>query len=244
VPDADFLPIVGVVLFAYTTQSAAGFGGVVLSVVLGAQLLPISALLPLVVPLSLAQTFAIVVRDARHVALRLVLTRILPAMAVGTAVGLAIASRVDEQLARRIFSVLVIALALRELSSMIRRAPPRPPMGRIAVTTTLLAAGVTHGVFASSGPLLVYAMGRSGLDKRAFRATLSAIFFALNVAMIASWVAAGRMGAEVWTKVAWLMPCLGVSLVLGEAIHRRVPAERFRGLVYGLLLIAGLALWR
>src|SRR5690606_13951097 len=100
---------------SFTAQAVTGFGGVVIALTLGALVLPIPELLPLLVPCSLAQTTAILVRGRREVAWRLLLTRVLPLMSLGAVVGLAVLRSAPGPWLERAFGALVVAIGLREL---------------------------------------------------------------------------------------------------------------------------------
>ena len=102
----------------------------------------------------------------------------------------------------------------------------------------MFVAGITHGLFASGGPLLVYALAGLAMEKSAFRATLTAVWLVLNTLLLLAFAVDGSLLPSLG-KVAWLMPVLIAGLVLGEYLHHRVQEDRFRQLVYAMLLITG-----
>jgi uncharacterized membrane protein YfcA len=237
-------------LFAFTIQNALGFGSTIVVVAIGAQLLPIDALLPLVVPISCVATSAIVWRDREHLAWSFLLRRVLPCMGPGVVVGLFLLQAVEVALLKRVYGVMVVALAAVSLWSLLREqdpgeevaAAPEEPVAKEPARGTALwvaSAGIVHGLFASGGPLLVYAAQRLGLSKGAFRGTLSLVWLVLNAFLSVAYALSGRLGQEELTTVALLLPALAVSLVLGDWIHRRLDLRRLRLGVLSLLLVAG-----
>ena len=72
---------------AYTIQTAIGFGAMVVVVSLGAQWIPIDALLPQVVPVVCVGAAAVTWIDRRHLAWDFLLRRVFPCMVPGALVG-------------------------------------------------------------------------------------------------------------------------------------------------------------
>jgi uncharacterized protein len=106
----------------------------------------------------------------------------------------------------------------------------------------MLAAGIVHGICASGGPLLVYAVVRAGLQKSAVRATLAAVWVALNGALVVAFAAAGKFEAVGLERAAVLAPVVAIALVAGDRAHGRVAERPFRAVVLGLLLLSGVSL--
>jgi uncharacterized membrane protein YfcA len=90
--------------------------------------------------------------------------------------------------------------------------------------------------------MVVYVSGRLQLDKAEFRATLSALWLLLNLVLFASHVIGHRFTSDSALLAAVLVPALILGLVIGDALHYRIPAERFRSLVFGMLVVAGVVL--
>lgn len=235
-----------IVLLASTVQSALGFGASLIIVSLGALRLPIAQLLPVLVPLSCVATTTIVVVDRAHVDRRLLLRRILPLMAPGVVLGGLLAHRLADDAARRAYGVVVVLLAAHALWTLLRPAAPdasaRPPRASDAACVAL--AGLVHGVFATGGPLLVYVVDRLQLSPRVFRATLAGVWLTLNLLLTAGFAAAGRLDLGTLACSAALLPALGLGLALGHRVHTGLDRRTLRGLVLGLLLVAGVSLAR
>jgi uncharacterized protein len=105
----------------------------------------------------------------------------------------------------------------------------------------MFSAGVTHGLFASGGPLLVYALAGTTLDKARFRATLIAVWFLLNSSLTIAFMLDGRLQPAL-PAVLMFAPLLPLGIWLGSRLHHQVDEALFRKLVYGLLMAAGMIL--
>ena len=92
------------ILLAYTLEAITGFGSIVIALSLGALLLPIDQLLPVLVPLNIGMTGYLVSRHWRLIDRRLLLGTILPGMLTGAILGL---SRVAGETAAIMFTASV-----------------------------------------------------------------------------------------------------------------------------------------
>lgn len=236
-----FAILAAIVFAAYVAQTVAGFGAMVITLTVGAHWFSIPDMLTLLVPVSLVQTGYIAITDRRVVDRVVLLQRVLPLMGLGTIAGYALSVAIDGNVIKQAFGVMVAVLAARELWRL-RSNSDSAPLSKPVTALAMAGAGVTHGMYACGGPLLVYAIGKTGMDKRAFRATLSAIFFVLNIALTATYVASGRVGVDHLPRIGLLLAVLAIALAAGEWAHRRIAPRPFSLFVYTLLLCSGVAL--
>jgi uncharacterized membrane protein YfcA len=227
----------GFILLAYTLEAITGFGSIVIALSLGALLLPIDQLLPVLVPLNIGMTGYLVWRHWRLIDRRLLLGMILPGMVVGTLLGYALLPWLDTALAKRLFGALVLWFAARELWRM-RNSTARHLRPLWLSRLLSLAAGISHGLFASGGPLLVFALAGTQLDKARLRATLVSVWFSLNSLLTLAFLLDGRL-APALPQVLTYAPLLLVGVWLGEHLHKRVNEQHFRIAIYLLLLVTG-----
>jgi uncharacterized membrane protein YfcA len=236
-----FWAFAGIVALAFTVEATAGFGATMIAVALGVHLLPLGTLLPTFVPLGLLLSSWLVFRGRHFVDRRLLLTRILPRMGLGLLVGLAIFENASHDVLRRVFGAFVVVLAALELRRLARARQDEPAVPPRAASPALFGAGVIHGMFSTGGPLLVWALGRSLTGKRAFRATLACVWLVLGSTLTLSYALNDRLDAHTLRATAALVPVLGVAVGVGEWAHHRLDEDRFRWVVYLLLLVAGLS---
>ena len=178
------------VLIAYSIEAMTGFGSIVIALSLSALLFDIQSLVPVMVVLNILMTGPLVVLHRAHIRWRLLFTIILPFILTGTLAGIALTPFIAAGWAKLLFSVLIIWFAWRAIR---QKQPPQLASAQRNALTTL--AGITHGLFASGGPLLVYAMARAGLDKAGFRATMLTVWLTLNTGMTLWFFIEGALGS-------------------------------------------------
>jgi hypothetical protein len=226
-----------VALVAFTIEGAIGFGGTVVAASIGAQLVGLGELLPGFVVVNLALSGYLLARYRHAIAWRLLLVEVLPPVAAGAAVGLALWHLPAIELLSLLFGVFVAALALLRLLRPADAALPAPV--RIGF---LVVGGLAHGLFGTGGPMIVYVVRRRLADKAAFRATLSVLWIVLNLALVANFVSLHAYTARAWTLGAAVGIGLLPGLVLGERLHRALDPAKFERAVWIVLLVAGAAL--
>jgi hypothetical protein len=235
--------LVAIVFVAFVVEAAVGFGATVITVTLAAQFLPLDALLASFVPLNLALSTVILLRNRRHIDWPLLLRFILPLAAIGLAAGLALFKLRSTEALRLAFALFVVGLSTLELLRLRRDAAPPSTGGRgPLVVANVILGGFIHGLFGTGGPMLVWAAGRMLGDKSRFRATLAVVWFVLNCALVVSYARIGTLGAESASRSALLVPSLLLALVVGERLHQRLEGRRFLVSLWTLLLLAAVAL--
>ena len=240
--DTSVLCLAFIVLVAYTTQAMTGFGSVIIAVTLGSHLYPIEFLLATIVPIDLLVNVYIVVKYRKDVNRDLLFRRILPLMVAGVLIGIGIFQFVHGPLLKKTFGLVVTVLCSRELYSLLRSPGTQKALSRQKYAASVFAAGITQGLFASGGPLLVFAVGRLGLQKGSFRSTLSALWLLTNSVLTLSYLASGLVTGANLKFWAWLAPTIVFGTVIGESLHDRVNEHHFRIAVFAILLAAGLSI--
>lgn len=226
-----------VVLFvANVIQGITGFAGTVLAMPFSLLLIGADDAKTVLAVMALVSCAAISACSWRSIVWR-ELIRIVAIMAVGMAAGIVIYALAPLDALRRVYGVVVVAIALGGLLSRRRRPLPRP-----ALDAVLVAAGVIHGMFVSGGALLVVYATQTMPDKDRFRATVSAVWVPLNLLVLAQLVAAGAIGWRAAAlSVAGLAP-LALAVAVGGALAGRIDQRRFMRLTYVLLLASGLSI--
>jgi uncharacterized membrane protein YfcA len=233
--------LIAIVAGAFAVEATIGFGATVITVAMASLIVPIERILPAFVPLNLILSGYLVARGWRHVDKKLVVWRVLPAMALGMPIGMLAFRVLDERWLRLILGAFVTVLSLVELARKGRAAASSLPR---ALELALLAiAGAIHGAFASGGPVVVYVVGRRiASDKALFRATLSFLWLILNLVLAVGYLQEGKLDVSALRDSLALAPGLLLGLVAGEKIHERVSSDGFRTAVFVLLLLVGVVL--
>lgn len=225
------------ILLAYTIEAITGFGSIVIALSLGAILLPIPDMLPVLVPLSVFMNGYLTWKHRRHIDWHLLATLIVPLMLLGTVTGYLLMPWLGANGLEVLFGLLIIWFSGKELWRMFGGHEARPH-GLMASRIITFVAGITHGLFASGGPLLVYALAGVQLNKSRTRATLVAVWLTLNVTLVALYLFDGRLYASA-DKVLWYLPLLVIGVLVGEFFHHRLHEDWFRRLIYGVLMVTG-----
>ena len=215
-----------------TVQTAIGFGSMVVAVPLAAYFLPVDRVAPLLLPVSLLQTVWIATRHRSGIVAPLLLRRVAPWMLVGM-LPAAWFVGADVAALRPLLGAIILGLAARELLGV--SAPPRSEW---TANAAIVAAGFVHGLFATGGPPLVWALARASLDKHQFRATLAAVWVLLNTILVSVMVVDGRITAASALTSASLLPAAAAGIALGQQVHARVDEARFKRVVWAALAVA------
>ena len=225
------------ILIAYTIEAITGFGSIVIALSLGALWLPIPAMLPILVPLNICMSGYLTYKHREHIQWPLLLKLILPFMLIGTITGYLLTPIVKVFWLKMIFGALVVWFAGRELWRHYRGNTSKAHHPLLSQFITLIA-GLTHGLFASGGPLLVYALAGKQMDKSRTRATLLIVWFTLNLLLTILFLVDGRL-LESFPRLVSYAPLLLIGVFLGEWLHHRLNEAKFRLTVYWVLIFTG-----
>lgn len=226
-----------VILAAYTLRAATGFGAGVVAIPLLLLVLPLRDVIPVVTALGVAASLGQSLREFRHVDWQGLRRLVLPSLA-GVAAGLWLFSSVHPQHLLKAFGAFIIGYALWSL------APPRA--GAPALPARVLASGaggigaLVATVFGGmAGPFYVVYLGTLQLDKARFRASVSVVLLALGVLRAGGYGGLGLYGREVLALLALLFPVMGIAMVAGNLLHRRLDERAFKRIVAALLVASG-----
>lgn len=230
-----------VLLVAQTVYVTLGFGAGLVAVGGLSLILPeVQDAVVILLLLNLPAESWVVATSWRSIRWRGVLL-VLAGVAVGIPLGAALLRFGRPDLLLHVLGGFLVAVGATflVLPGDLQWDPPRPAGAGIG-----LASGVLTGLFGTGGPPLIVWYRLQGLDKAAFRGTLMAIFLAMTVIRVPSYVALGLVTPiRLWSSLA-LLPAVVVGAWLGHHAHVRLDETTYRRLVnVGLILLgAGLLL--
>jgi uncharacterized protein len=153
---------------------------------------------------------------------------------VGIPLGVVVLQELDSDALQALVASTVIVTALL---LYFRPIVEPGPDTRTAQLATGFVSGVVGGSTSMGGPpIVLYVLGREREIER-FRATLLAFFLPGSVLQIAILAGVGRITGDVLLLVAAALPAVGVGLLSGAWLRRRVEAERFRAIVVAVLVL-------
>jgi hypothetical protein len=199
-------------------------------------------LLPVLVPLDLLVNLFIVTRHHRFIQQSLMFRKILPAMGFGLILGIVIFHLFQGSILKKLFGLLVILLAGRELLRLFRHEIRHNIFSDLTSSIYIVGAGLIHGMYASGGPLLIYTLGKLNLTKSAFRSTLGAVWLIFSVILTASYIFGGIFTMDSLKYIGMLFPIIITGICFGEWLHHHINEDTFKIIVFAVLLLAGVAI--
>ena len=240
--DSNIVWLALIVLISYSIQAMSGFGSTILALTLGVHLYPMDVLLPVLVPLDMLVNLYIVTRHHQHINQSLLYRTIIPNMGFGLLAGLVAFYYIQGEVLEKMFGILVIVLSIRELYRLFRRKQDQGVLSNLKSAVYITAAGFIHGIYASGGPLLIYAVGKLNLPKSVFRSTLGAVWLIFSIILTVFYIIAEKMTADSIKLFLILLPAIVIGIMLGEWLHHQIDEYRFKIFVFAVLLFAGLSI--
>lgn len=241
--DANTIIFWGVVIVASWVQTLTGFalGLMTISAVGLIGLMPLPQAAIVVSVLAMTNAALVLLRgwpDIDRPALAMILTGAIPGIVAGYVLLGWLAGTTLGSL--QFLLGVVIAGSALQLAIRPRRQPRRSPAGGFAIAG--LAAGVMGGLFATSGPPVIWQLYRQPMPLNAVRTTLLSVFLITQcVRMMLVW-GAGAITVPVVATAAGALP----AVMLGTTLARRFPppvsTDTIRKLALLLLFATGLAL--
>ena len=241
--DINLLMLALFIMLSFTTGTVTGFGSTVIALTLGAHFYPLETLLPVILPLNIFLNSYIILRHFRHIRVQLLFKKIIPFMGIGFILGMTVFHfLIKGPMLKPLFGIFVAIISVKELYSRIRTQEQVQGSSNIISALYITVAGIFHGLFASGGPLIVYAVSRMNLNKAQFRSTLPVLWVFFNVMLITSYFMSGSLTMETARFSAILMPVVIAGLFLGEKLHGSVNERVFNIFVFIILLISGISI--
>lgn len=102
-------------------------------------------------------------------------------------------------------------------------------------------AGLCGGLFAVSGPPIVYWLGRRFV-KHSFRRALIAVFFFATIFRLITYGAVGLLHTNLWMPALFTVPGIILGIILGNRIFIALSERAFSRVVGTILIFVGIRL--
>jgi uncharacterized membrane protein YfcA len=229
------IAIVVLATLAAVVQSTAGFGFSLMLVPLLSLVIGPKETVVLSNILSAVLEAVLLIRVRQHVEWKLGGTLFAGAL-VGMPVGLLVVIFLSAAALKIVIAITVIFFTL-----MLMRGLRIHSAGRGGNVAAGVVSGVLNTSTSMSGPpVVLYLQGR-GIAPGPFRATLFAYFSAISAIAVGLLAATGNFTGHVAFAAVVAVPSLVVGGFIGNRLHHRVPEERFRHLVYAILIASAIS---
>lgn len=244
--DPGWLQLIGFWLLACLggwTQTLTGFalGLIVMSGSTLFGLLPVPMAAAIVSVLVLVNGAMVLSRDWRHADRRIVAAATLAALP-GIALGVWLLGWLAGTAVEMLRLILGVFIALAALQ-LVRRPDPWPrrsPDAAFALAGG--AGGVMGGLFATSGPPLIWLIYRQPLPLDTVRVTLVSYFCLTQAWRLGLVAAGGGLGARMLLATAGAAAAIALGTWLARRYPPRVAPVTLRRAALGLLVLSGIAL--
>jgi uncharacterized membrane protein YfcA len=237
--DAITIYVVAVIAAATLVRATLGFGEALIAVPLLALRTPVAVAAPLAVSVSIVVAGAIVLQDWRRIEVRSAGGLVVSAL-FGIPLGVLLLAAAGDHVVKLILGFVIVGFSLYSLAAGAKIHLQQDHWGLLLGCGFL--SGVLGGAYGMNGPpLAIYGALRRWSPQR-FRATLQGYFLLASIAGLIGYVSIGLWSAAVTRYFLLSLPGVVGAIVLGRAINRRMNGDRFLRVVYGGLVLTGVAL--
>jgi uncharacterized membrane protein YfcA len=229
-----------IIFFAFYTRSLLGFGGALISIPLLAFLFNLKIAVPMEAIFEVILSLLLIRSEYKKINWKMLIPVVIGA-AIGTLLGTFFLKSLDTELLRKILGAVIILFSLNLIRKQIQETQP---VSNIVGVIAGLVGGTLGGIFGTSGPPFVLFMANKIKDKAILRATLIGLFTIDFSWRIVVFMATGLFTSEVLKYTLYLTPALILGTIAGSLTFFKVSIseKRYKQLVAGLLIIAGILL--
>ena len=199
----------------------------------------------IMLPILLVQD-AVSVWAYRNTFDRRVLLYMLPGSCAGIFIGWLVAKEVSDAMVGMVVGVISVVFVGMAIAKALRGKPVVATEQRAPVLAPALfwggCSGFTSFISHAGGPTFQVYVLPLGLSPQFYAGTTTMFFAATNLIKVLPYLALGQFSRENLSTSAILFPLAAVATLGGVWLVRRVPAEGFFRLIYGLTLVVGLML--
>jgi hypothetical protein len=229
-----------ILALAYFVKGVTSFGAALVCVpLMGLFMDDVRLFVPMLALLNFATNGVLLMRFWRDVELRSV-GWLLAGAIVGIPFGSHLLATLPEETLRTFIGAVVV-LSVPTIFWIRKLQPEGPPARRWAVLAGVLS-GVFGGAVAIDGPPVVAYVAIAQRSKSTRYASLLAYFFIGALVRAGVYAQQGLLGMEGLTLSLWMLPAVGVGLLVGTRIYLRLDEGGFDRVMAAVLVVSGGAL--
>lgn len=160
----------------------------------------------------------------------------LPSAWLGIGIGILIVRAVDPDYIKLLASLVVIVAALLLMRGWRPERAHDPAAGPVAG----LLSGILSPTTGMDGTPVVFLLSSRDYSIAAFRSTITVYYYLIIPVTILALVQQGLLGRDDFVRSFVVVPPVVIGTMIGQRLVRRMSVERFRSIVFGLLLVSGL----
>lgn len=226
------------VVGAYTVFGLTGFGAAMVAVPILVQFIPLQFVVPLLLLLDLVTTTMVGLRNWSAVS-RQELSRLIPFMMVGVALGTSVLAKVESRWLLVGLGLFVLIMTGRTLLGGAHREEE-------AARGWSVPAGVVGGVFSAlfgtGGPVYTMYLSRRLPRIDEFRSTIAAVIMVSALVRLTAFAYSGLLfQSDLLRSAVFALPFGLVGLAIGSRLRRRISPDAVRRALLVLLCISGVS---
>lgn len=230
---------VAVLFFAYFVRGIAGFGSALIAVPLLTLNLEFIVVVPLIAVLDYLASIGQGVSDRKHISFA-DLWPLFPFTFIGVSLGVYLLSHLETRVMALCLAVFIISFALYSLLAVKEHRG-----GRAWAVPAGFLGGIVGAIFGTGGPFYVIYFRLRGLDKTAFRATISISFVVDGSLRIIGFIMSRALQAHMTILILCSIPLVWLGMYCGGRIHLKMSQRGFVKMVSVILFGSGIALlWK
>jgi len=235
----ELTAVFAILFLAALTKATLGFGESLLAIPLLTLIVGVQTATPLIALLAATVTFLLLVRNWQQIDFTAT-RRLLVAAVVGVPVGVWGLIALPPEWIARVLGLLLIAVGGYNLWQPTMRGLHNPRWPYIFG----FLAGILGGAYnMTSPPVLIYGAARRWSPEK-FRVTLQGFFLPVSALILIGHAGTGLWTREVLQLYLFSWPIMLLAFWLGNRFVTRVEPKTLGRLLYGALIVLGLALLR
>lgn len=238
------LLFMAVVFFALTMEGITGFGGPVLAMPFLSHIIGLKLAVPVMAIVAMFNGGYRLLTMHQYIVKKEFLT-IAFLVILGLPIGMAMFAYLPEKPLKVFLGIFMVYTAIKGLvecfNPHLRAQAKQEATGfrRKLFLGIVFLGGIMQGAFTCGGPFVVMYATMALKEQKEFRATLFAMWVAVNIIITVKNFAFGALTAQVGHFVLYALPALVLAIILSTILQKYINKELFNKIVYSILLLAG-----